>query len=580
MLHSLHIENFALIDSLDLEFGHALNIITGETGAGKSIIVDALMAVLGERTSTDMIRAGATKAVMEGGFSINGHPTIPTILRANEYDFDGDNLLLRREISTKGGSRCFINDSPAPLHLVREIGNALVDFHGQHEHQAILNAETHIQMLDNLGGLESIVAEYRSVYDSLLGTMDTYTTLLKREMELHQKQEYQRFQYSEIKAVNPQQGEEQALERELSIIENGEKLHESTYYVYQTLYGDESSVRDNLIKVRNTLERLKAIDPHFEDSARETDSVIVSVEEIAKFAQNYNSHLEFYPERLEEIRERLASLQRLKKKFGSIERAIEYKEELERELQLVDNFEQEIARLLTEIANLQQLLGTHAQRLSAKRKEIARKVEKSIVSMLETLGIANATFAVTMEREEFASIHLNGSVHPELQTAIALVSGKKYRAFAHGIDRVHFYISTNKGEEAKPLEKVVSGGEASRIMLSIKSILAKSDRLPMLVFDEIDTGISGRIAQKVGLAMKDLASYHQIIAITHQPQIAALADTHIAVQKQEQKGRVQVTAGVLEKKARVQEVAKLLSGETITDATLKSARELIAVGEK
>lgn len=574
MLKHLHIKNFALIEELDISFGHAFNIITGETGAGKSIIVDALMAVLGERTSAEMIRAGETKSIVEGVFNIKGHHHIPKLLIENEYECADNELILRREILSKGNSRCFINDSPAPLAFVKKIGFSLVDFHGQHEHQSILNSDTHIELLDNLGGLENIVEEYHKSYNELKNAIGEYFSLLKREQELRQKQEYQRFQYNEINGVNPKFGEEQSLERELAIIENGEKLHDSTHYVYQALYGDDSSVRDNLIKIRNTLERLKAIDSHFDESAKETDAIIVSVEEIAKFAQNYNSHLEFYPERLEEIRERLVELQRLKKKFGSIETAISYKEELERELTLIDNFEAEIERLKVSITNLQSLVGTHALRLTTKRKEIAKKVEKNIENTLDLLGIPSSKFKVIIENV------LSENQLFESHEPLAIINSKHYRAFDNGIDKIHFYISTNKGEEPKPLERVVSGGEASRIMLSIKSILAKSDRLPMLVFDEIDIGISGRIAQKVGIAMKDLADYHQIIAITHQPQIAALADTHIAVEKAELKNRVTVSARVLDKKERVREVAKLLSGETITEATLKSARELIAVGEK
>ncbi|MBL8000025.1 MAG: DNA repair protein RecN [Candidatus Kapabacteria bacterium] len=569
MLQSLLVKNFALIESLDLHFGPSLNIITGETGAGKSIIVDALMAVLGERTSAEMIRAGEQKAVIEGEFSITGHPTLPGILRDNDYESDNDTLLLRREISAKGGSRCFVNDSPAPLHIVKEIGNALVDFHGQHEHQSILDPSTHTSLLDNLGGLENMVASYHAKYDELRTRTENYHSILRREQELREKQEYQRFQYDEIRGIDPQPNEEQQLEREQSIIENSEKLFDSTMFVHHTLYGDDASVRDNLVKVRNTLERLRAFDPQFEDSAKEMDAVIVTVEEVAKFAQSYNSHLDFSPERLEHIRERSAQLLRLKKKYGSVERAIEMKNNLEQELQLIENFEGETARLRNEITALQQVIGTLAQRLSVKRKDIARKVEKSIVAQLKQLGITDATFAVTMEQTELPKQLFD--VHEPL----AMIGNQYYKALPNGIDTIHFFISTNKGEDVKPLERVVSGGEASRIMLSIKSILAKSDRLPMLVFDEIDTGISGRIAQKVGKAMKELAAYHQIIAITHQPQIAAMADTHISVSKSERKGRIVVNARVLRPDEQLREVAALLGGEEITDATLNSARELI-----
>jgi len=566
MLKVLTIQNFALIEALELQFSPGLNIITGETGAGKSIIVDALMMVLGERASSDMIRHQAEKAVIEGVFSTEGNSGVGQWLQQNNYESFGKEIIVRRELMLKGTSRCFVNDSPASVSIVKELGDLLVDFHGQHDHQSLLRPETHLQQIDIAGGTENIRREYEKAYEHLTSLRHELDSLLRRETTLRQQQDYQQFQLDEIEAVSPAIDEEDALTAELAIIENSEYLHQTTKEIYSILYDDENSLRDRYVKVRNLLGELQGIDKSFGEFYEECQSAIVITQEIAKFAQNYNSRIEFQPERLDIIRERLGLLQRLRKKYGTMEAVFLEWEKLKAELSLVENFAREIARYREEIAKAEIALGGHALRLSVKRKEIAVKVEKSIVSTLKTLGILNAVFKVVMKQNEASGNDVK-----------ACIDNKYFTAYPDGIDRAEFYISTNIGEEPKPLAKVASGGEISRVMLALKSILAKQDRLPMLVFDEIDTGISGRISQKVGIAMKNLASFHQIIAITHQPQIAALADAHLSVVKIESDGRSKVTASFLPIEKRIREIAKLLSGEKITEASLESARELMHV---
>lgn len=564
MLQYVSIRNLALIDSVDLNFGPGLNIITGETGAGKSFIVDALLLLLGDRSSADEVQKGAAKAIVEGVFSIEGNTSVRAFLQANNFDLLGSELIVRREISAKGTSRSFVNDSPATIPIARTLGDLLVDFHGQHDHQSLLRPEHHIGLIDNVGGLSTILHEYRVAYDKLRTLSTQLSDLLQREHVLKEQEEFKRFQLQEIEQVHPLLNEEEELESELSIIENSEFLFETTTALHRILYEEEDSIRDQLVKVRTLLDKLAAIDRTFHDYRTDCQSALVSVEEIARFAQNYNSDIEFNPERLEAIRARLVALARLRKKYGTTEELLRHWTELQQELQLTANFEEESTRLRTVIQQQQQALGKIAKRLSAKRRDTARDIEKSVVASLAKLGIAHAQFRVVFQQQEEHNNH----------AVVANIDGTLYHAGPNGIDKAEFFISTNPGEEPKPLAKTASGGEISRVMLALKTILAQSDRLPMLVFDEIDTGISGRIAQKVGIAMKKLSNYHQIIAITHLPQIAALADTHIAVEKRDVKKRAVITARVLNEEERLGEVAKLISGEEITEASIQSAREL------
>ncbi len=568
MLKSLSIRNYALISELSLELSPGLVIITGETGAGKSIIIDALSLILGVRANAEEVRSGADKAVVEGVFAVSGNKRVRSLCEESEIDC-ADELIVRREVSAKGQSRCFLNDTPVPLALQKQIGEALVDLHGQHEHQSLLRTEMHVGMLDDFGGLGGMVTEFDQAFRAYRSKTRDLEELRLKEKQLREKKDFFDFQIREIDVVAPKAGEEEELERELKILENAERLFGSTGKIYEMLYEGEQSVRDQLVVVRNQLLQLAEIDDRFKEAAGECESAEAVVSELARFIQSYNAKVEFTPDRLEELRERLGRIALLKKKYGgTLTAVLEHREKIGKESALAENFEGVIRDLQRKTDGHQAECAVLAQRLSAKRHDISRRIEKGIVDELKRLGIQHGQFQVRIAQEEAGD---------DDHAALTVPLGKKrVKLNARGYDTVEFLISTNLGEEPKPLVKVASGGEVSRIMLALKSILAKSDRLPLMVFDEIDVGVSGRIAQAVGLSLKSLSAFHQVVAITHLPQIAGLADVHFVVTKSERSGRTSTTIRKLTLEDQVKEVAKLMSGAEVTEAGLASARELMA----
>lgn len=570
MLKNLSIKNYALIDELEIQFGTGLNIITGETGAGKSIIIDALSLILGERATTDEVRSGAEKAVVEGIFTISGNRKVKRLLDGAEIE-NGDEIIVRREVSQKGQSRAFVNDTPIPIAQLKELGDHLVDLHGQHEHQSLLRPETHIDLLDDFGGLDILIRNFKTAYHDLNTELTELKDLISKRDALKEKRELYAFQIMEIDEVNPQTGEIDKLESELKILENSEKLYEVASKLYEILYDSESSIHDQLVVVRNQLEDLSGIDKAFDPLKLESESAKAIVDEITRFVQSYSSKIDFNPERLEEIRERLGVLSMFRKKYGgSLEAAIEYREKIGKEFELAENFDEAIHKLALNVESVRAKLSEIAERLSSKRREVAERVTRSIVGILAEIGIENAKFDIDIRNKVY-----EGDA-AELKSLVKL--GKDfYETSEKGFDFVEFFISTNVGEEPRPLVKVASGGEISRIMLAMKTILAKSDRLPLLVFDEIDTGISGRIGAKVGRSLKTLSGFHQIIAITHLPQIAGMADTHFRVEKEVKGKRAVTRVARLSEDERILEVARLLSGDDVTQSSISGAKELIGL---
>ena len=566
MLRSLSIKNYALIDEINVEWLNGLTILTGETGAGKSIIIDAFGLVIGERADSSVVRAGADKAVVEGVFQIGGNRRLGALLSANDIEA-GDELIVRREVSAKGQSRCFVNDSPVTIGLQKQIGEYLVDFHGQHEHQSLLRTDTHILMLDDFGGLDGLVSEFQVAFKQLKERTAELEELSHRERQLREKREFYKFQLQEIDAVNPRGGEEEDLESELRILENAERLFGATAKLYEQLYEGDQSVHDLLVVARNQLQNLSEIDKQFSSAAAECASAETVVKELAKFIQSYNARVEFRPERLEELRDRLGKLVHLKKKYGgSLEAVLDYRERIAGDVSLAENFEQILTKLSLEVETARTSVSVIAQRLSAKRHETARKVDRAVVSELQKLGIPHGKFSTRIRQ-------VDSREHP-----LAVRSVKRWIELnPRGYDDVEFYLTTNVGEEERPLARVASGGEVSRVMLALKSVLAKSDRLPVLVFDEIDVGVSGRIAQAVGKSLKSLSDFHQVIAITHLPQIASLGDAHYVVEKRVKKGRAETSIRQLQLDEQVREVARLMSGAEVTEAGLAGARELMGL---
>jgi DNA repair protein RecN (Recombination protein N) len=563
MLKTLEIKDYALIEHINVEFGKGFNIITGETGAGKSILIDSMGLLLGERASTEVIRKGANKTIVEGIFNVEGNKQVSSLLNENDTDFYPE-LILRREISLKGANRCFVNDTPVTLSVVKELGNLLVDLHGQHEHQSLLRSETHIDYLDDFGNYSGLLAQYKNSYYDLIKIEKEIKSLKENEETLKEKKEIYEFQIKEIDNVSPEKGEEERLNEELKILESSETLAGLSSEIYETLYDSEQSVHDAIVKVKNDLSELSNIDKAFEESSNEAETILALVNDIASFVRSYKSQINLDPTQIDELRERLGAITMLKKKYGgSIKSILEHRKKIGEEFDLADNVSERLEELNKKIKEQRVSTGKLAKNITKKRKETAVKIKKSIIDSLKTLGISHPNFQTNIVNE-FAE-----------EGNYLTVDEKSYKCSAKGMDYVEFFISTNLGEDPKPLVKVASGGEVSRIMLSLKSTLAKSDKLPLLIFDEIDVGVSGRIAQKVGSALKELAAYHQVIAITHLPQIAGLADYHYKVEKNSHEKRVVSSITKLTDEDRIEEIAKLMSGEEVTEEGIRSAKQLM-----
>ncbi|MEI6756736.1 MAG: DNA repair protein RecN [Chlorobium sp.] len=562
MLFSLYIKNFALIQELSIEFRPGLTIITGETGAGKSILLGALSLVLGERASADLVRSGTTKAVIEALFKDVLPDKINALLNAAEIETSPE-LIIRRELSASGQSRCFINDSPCTASLLKQLGELLIDLHGQHEHQLLLHAETHESLLDDFAQSAQEVTTYISVRSSLQELQQQVKKLQREAAELREKKEMLDFQLNELRSLDLKPGEDETIETEITLLENAETLFTLSTSLSDLLYDSEHSVYSSISSALHSLEKLASIDKRFENHIEEARSAKSIVDELSRFTRSYSSNIDFNPGRLESLRERQLQLQRISKKYSRpLSGLIELCQDLDAKVALEENLEEEIALIQQEIDVRKAELSTCAVTLSLKREKAAHRLETTIQEELKELGIPHSTFIVSITHEE------------ELEGEIT-IEGKTFTAFARGYDRIEFLISTNPGEKPKPLVKVASGGEISRVMLALKSALAESSKLPILIFDEIDTGISGRVAESVGKSLKRLSRLHQIIAITHLPQIAAMADLHLQVQKSVQEERTVTEVTPLDHESRLQAIASLISGHQISASSLTLASELV-----
>ena len=564
MLFSLYIRNFALIQELSVEFRPGLTIITGETGAGKSILIGALNLVLGERASSDLVRSGTNKAVIEAVLNNAGTEKINALLSAANIE-PAQELILRRELSSGGQSRSFINDTPCTTALLKQVGELLIDLHGQHEHQLLLRVDTHETILDDYGETNAEVSAYRAAR-SLLDDLQQQLLKLKNDAaEILDKKEILDFQLNELNALDLQSGEEESTETEITLLENAETLFTLTTALSDLLYNSEHAVYSSISTALHTLEKLASIDKRFAIHLEETRTAKSIVDELSRFSRSYASDIDFNPVRLDSLRERQLLLQRTGKKYGrSLNELVALRNELEARIALEDNLEEERARIEREITMQKGKLTLNAEKLSCMRQEVAHRLEGAIQDHLAHLGIPNATFIVSITHEERGEGEIT-------------IEGKTFAALPNGYDRIEFLISTNPGEKPRPLVKVASGGEISRVMLAIKSALASSAKLPILVFDEIDTGISGRIAEAVGKSLKALSLRHQIIAITHLPQIAAMADLHLSVQKSVQDDRTITEVTVLDRESRLRAIAQLISGKNISASSLNLAAEMVAM---
>ena len=563
MLTFLHIDNFALIERVDIELGPGLNVITGETGAGKSILIGALDSILGGTANADLIRSGADSCAVEGLFEIAPDSRVAARLAALGVALEDDQLILRREIRRRGRSRAFINGRLLPARQLRQVGGLLVDLHGQHEHQSLLDTATHVRVLDESGGLrersEQVAHDYGAMArgESELAELRTEREALVAEEELRQ------YQLEEMQRLAPQSGEDEALEREVRVLENQEELAQASQEIYDLLYGGEGSTVEQLGRARRQLEHLAEVDGELASRTEALTGLLYAVEDLAGDLRAYGQSLEADPQRLAEARQRLEELRLLIRRHGgSLDDVLAASRDLAQREERSGDLDGQIAAAQGRLGQMRDAFGSLCQQLSRERGEAAVSLASAVKEAQKRLGMPHAAIQVSAARQEDP----DGAVE---------LDGRRFRADATGVETIEFCISANAGEPPLPLATVASGGEISRIMLVLKSFMAERDPVVTLVFDEIDVGISGRIAAAVGKQLAALSSSHQTLVITHLPQIAGLANHHYSVRKTERGGRTSTEVHKLGEAERAEEIALLLAGETVSDAARRHARELL-----
>lgn len=583
MLERIIIKNYLLLKDIEISFSDGFNVLTGETGAGKSILINAISLLLGERADYSLINKNNEKMVIEGFIKktkYNGS-IMENYLKDNSIESQGDFMIIRRELYAKGYSRNFINDSTVNINDLKTIGDLLVDIHSQNEHQSILDKSIHIKLLDSFTSkhyinFNSLIEEYKKDFNKLIKLDEELKIITKKKDELENKRDFIEFQLKEINEVSPKTEEDQELEKELKISENTEFIKQVLNTAHLNLYEDPGSIVERIKLVEKELQKLKDIDIDIDQILKDISDSFIVLNEASRQIKKVSDSLIFDPVKIEGIRERLFKLQYLKKKYGSnIEGILKIKEDLEKDISLLENFDDELGRIEKVIMLIKEKLFKTALNISSIRNENAKFLDRGIIKVLNEVGFKNAEFQTNFSSTRELKIVNKNESGSDLNNFTIKHKGEFIQLLNNGIDDVEFMVKINKGDDFSSLRKTASGGEISRIMLAIKTVLADVDKIDVLIFDEIDSGISGGIAQKVGIVLKKLSNYHQVISITHLAQIAALAGNHFLVEKEEREDTTTTRIRKLNKNERVFEVAKLLSGERVTDATIKSAKELM-----
>lgn len=580
MLQQLHIENYALIDRLALEFGPGLNLLTGETGSGKSIVVDALGLLLGGKASPEVIRSGAERAVLCGVFQVAASRDLRRAAEelGVEMEADGE-LLLKREVHTSGRTRVFINDRPATVAALRALAPLLADIHGQNQQQALFQPAAQLELLDRFAGAEDAAEKVAEAYRAWREAAARLTELTRDEQEKLRLADLWSFQKREIESARPLPDEDQRLAEEKRVLANSTRIHAAVESAYQQLYDAPVAAAAAMAAALKALEDVARFDASLEPVCDAVRSARITVEDASLSLRDYLAQLEANPQRLEQVEDRLAALDRLKRKYGpTLADVLVHLEKVSRQLEELESSDELARRAQKDLEAAAERYRQLAGELSRRRKATAARLEKAVAKILGELAMENTTFRIQFAAPEAntASVGAGPSARPDVD---------QWRA--SGVDRLGFLISPNPGEPLRPVDQVASGGELSRLMLAL--ITASRDRPPglssrshtdletagALVFDEIDAGIGGRVAEVVGRKLKALAATHQVLCVTHLPQIASFADHHYFVEKVERGGRTITLARRLEESERAQELARMLSGARITETVLKHARDLL-----
>jgi DNA repair protein RecN (Recombination protein N) len=553
MLQLLSISNIALIDDLRVEFDGALNLLTGETGSGKSIIVDALGVLIGGRFTSELLKSGADRGSIEGLFVLTPNPRLETLLENSGLQ-NGDELIIRREISAGGRNKIFINNQLATLSLLRDLRPFLVDIHGQGDQQTLFDADTHLELLDSFAGHDALRAEVAEDYGALSNLQHELAMLRKDSAEKFQLVDTLQFQIAELERAQLAPDEDERLEEERRRLANVEKLTTLCQSSYSRIYEDDDAALARLRQTLKEIEELSEYDAGFRDYLEGLESARAVLEDLSFALRDFADKLEFSPARLATIEDRRAELSRLKRKYGgSLAAALEHLAQAQDRLRQIETSDEREQQLAEQLQTAQQRYLERARKLHKQRVRAAKLLENAVEEGIAEVAMENARFQVQVNGDE---------------TEVA-------RRGPSGIDRVEFYFSANVGEDVKPLARLASGGEASRLMLVLKTVSNASEFPRTIVFDEIDAGIGGRVSEAVGSKLKRLSKTNQVLCVTHQPQIARFADNHLVVQKDAHHGRTFVSVTRLDRAGRVEEIARMLTGAEITDSARRHARELL-----
>ncbi|HSB05383.1 MAG TPA: DNA repair protein RecN [Thermodesulfobacteriota bacterium] len=552
MLLELRIRNIAIIDEMNISFSKGLNILSGETGAGKSIILNAVQLLLGSKATEEMLRGSEEEGSVEALFDISGNRKVLERDGEKSSRFrnrEEDSLLLRRTLSRSGRGKAFINGNLATLGMFSEIGEELLSIYGQHEHQSLQRTETHIDILDEFGGLMELREEIENQFQEFTSLSERINKIREEREKRAKERDLMIFQSREIEASRLQSREEEALKEEQRVLAHAQKLMGFVRASEEMLYGEEGSAVDKIQAILRQSREMVAIDPSLSPLLTTMESSLIQLEEIARAFRDYGRRIEINPGRLESIGSRLEEIDRLKRKYGpTVDAVLLYKKTIDDQLGTFASDEERLSELEDRLKPLEQKVLDLAKRLSGERKQVSTELRRSIEKELGSLGMKKTTFQVQVEDLPLS---------------------------AKGMDRVEFLISPNIGEEVKALAKIASGGELSRMMLAMKRILARVGGRQVLIFDEVDSGIGGAIAEVVGRKLKELSKDHQVICVTHLPQIACYADAHYSVRKEVKEGRTFTRVERLGKEMVVDEIARMLGGVKVTEKTKAHAKEMI-----
>jgi DNA repair protein RecN (Recombination protein N) len=561
MLRFLRIRDFALIRNLEIEFCEGLTVLTGETGSGKSIIVDAFGLLVGGRASQDMVRTNSETAVLEGVFTAE-NPAVNELMAAAGIEAEEESLLIRREISAGGRGRVFINNSLATLSLLKAIGNSLADIHGQQEHQALLDLSSHLKWLDRFGGNESVVFKLREKHREMRGISDRLDALAMDEQERQRLLDILRFQVEEIRRAEIRPGEKEELENERSILLNRERVFALANEAYVLLHESEHSIHGQLDRLTHIVRQLAEFDSTWAGHMDSLRDSLYRLEDLTYVARDYTGSIDFSPERLDQIERRLADLDRLKGKYGnSMEEVLSFADQCEARLSELISSSDVSARLRDELNAASKCYLALAEELSLKRRQDAARLEREIRREFQALALGKMDMSVHFHPRDAAAPGVPGRMPPHCGP--------------EGVDQVEFLLAANPGEDLRPLAKIASGGELSRIMLSIKALCGGGETGKTMVFDEIDAGIGGGVAEVVGRRLRGISVHNQVLCVTHLPQIATHALCQFKVRKEVVRARTETFIERLDDVGRIQELARMMGGEVITDTTRRHAREML-----